>query len=300
MGAGAIGSMLGARLADEHDVTLIGREAHVRAIRERGLEVTGHTQRTVDVDARTDAHELDPADVVFLTVKAYQTEQALADVEPAIGPNTFLATLQNGLGNLEQLARRVGESHAIGGTTSHGCLFHGPGRVEHTGVGDTVIGPIAPPDRPAHHQLAEALTEAGIEAEVAADIRPQLWAKAAVNAAINPATAIAGLPNGALLDVDELERLLEAAAREVEDVARSEGIEVEEGAWVDRARTVAKQTARNRSSMLQDVERGRRTEIDAICGRVVEVARRNGVPVPRNETLHGLVKGIEATRTYDG
>lgn len=300
MGAGAIGSLIGARLADEHDVTLIGREAHVRAIRERGLEVTGRTQRTVDVDARTDADELDPADVVFLTVKAYQTAQALDDVEPAIGPNTFLATLQNGLGNVEQLARRVGESHAIGGTTSHGCIFQGPGRVEHTGVGDTVIGPVAPPDRPAHHQLAETLSQAGIETEVVADIRPKLWSKAAVNAAINPATAIAGLPNGALLEVEELEHLLEAAAREVEAVARSEGIEVEEGAWVDRARTVAKQTARNRSSMLQDVERGRRTEIDAICGRIVEVAKRNGVPAPRNETLHGLVKGIEATLTYDG
>jgi 2-dehydropantoate 2-reductase len=299
MGAGAIGSLLGARLADDHEVTLVGREAHVRAIDQRGLEVTGETQRTVDVDATTDSGSLEPADVVFLTVKAFQTAQALEDAEPAIGPNTFLVTLQNGLGNVDQLVRRVGDSHAIGGTTSHGCIFQGPGRVEHTGVGDTVIGPVAPPERPAHHQLAEALTEAGIEAEAVADVRPEIWSKVAVNAAINPTTAIAGLPNGALLEVDELERLLEEAAREVEAVARSEGIEVDEGAWVDRARTVAKTTARNRSSMLQDVERGRRTEIDALCGRVADIAQRNGVPAPRNETLHALVKGIEATLTYD-
>lgn len=299
MGAGAIGSMLGARLADEHDVALIGREPHVRAIRDRGLEVTGHTQRTVDVEAHTDADALDAADVVFVTVKAYQTPQALRDVEPAIGPNTFLVTLQNGLGNAELLARRVGESHAIAGTTSHGCIFHGPGRVEHTGLGDTVIGPLSPPDRPAHHQLAEALTEAGIETDVVEDVRPELWSKAAVNAAINPLTAIAGLPNGALLEVDELDRLMREAAREVEAVARSEGIDVDEDAWVERAREVAGKTAENRSSMLQDVERGRRTEIDAICGHVVEVGRRNGVETPRNETLHGLVKGIEATLTYD-
>jgi 2-dehydropantoate 2-reductase len=300
MGAGAIGSMLGARLADDHEVTLIAREPHVRAIRDRGLEVTGHTHRTVDVDARTDAEGLDEADVVFVTVKAYQTRQALEDVASAIGPNTFLATLQNGLGNGEQLAHRVGEGRAIAGTTSHGCIFHGPGRVEHTGVGDTVVGPVRPPDRPAHHQLADELTAAGIETEVVSDVRPKLWSKAAVNAAINPLTAIAGLPNGALLEVPELEAQMEATAREVEQVARAAGIEVEEEAWVSRAREVAQQTAKNRSSMLQDIERGRRTEIDAICGHVSEVAERHGVPAPRNEMLHGLVKGIEATLTYDG
>jgi 2-dehydropantoate 2-reductase len=300
MGAGAIGSMLGARLADDHDVALIGREPHVRAIRDRGLEVTGCTQRTVDVEAHTEPAEVGEADVVFLTVKAYQTGQALRDIEPAIGPNTFLVTLQTGLGNADQLVRRVGESHAIAGTTSHGCIFQGPGRIEHAGVGDTVVGPISPPDRPADHQLAEELTEAGIETDVVEDVRPELWAKAAVNAAINPLTAIAGLPNGALLEVPELEELMDQAAREVEAVARSEGFEVEEEAWVERAREVAEKTAKNRSSMLQDVERGRRTEIDAICGHVAEVAQRNDVPAPRNETLHALVRGIEATLTYDG
>lgn len=300
MGAGAIGSMLGARLVDDHDVTLVGRRAHVQAIRDRGLEVTGHTQRTVDVDARTDAEDLSPADVLFLTVKAYQTRTALADAAPAIGPDTFVATLQNGLGNVDEIGRAVGSAHTIGGTTSHGCTFLGPGRVEHAGVGDTVVGPIDPPDRPAHHQLAEMLTEAGIETEVVRDVRPRLWSKAAVNAAINPLTAITGLPNGALLEVDELERLLEATAREVEEIARAEGIAVDEDAWVKRARTVAEQTAKNRSSMLQDVEAGQRTEIDAICGRIAEVADRHGVDAPRNETLHALVKGIEATLTYDG
>lgn len=299
MGAGAIGSLLGGRLADDHEVTLVGRRAHVEAIRERGLELTGHTHRTVDVDAVVDAKGLEPADVVLLTVKSYQTATALDDVEPAVGPDTFVATLQNGLGNVEQVARRVGEARAIGGTTSHGCTFLGPGRVEHAGVGGTVLGPVDPPDRPAHHQLAEALTEAGIETEVVRDVRPRLWAKAAVNAAINPLTAVAGLPNGALLEVDELETLLEATAREVEGVARAAGIEVDEGDWVAEAREVAHRTADNRSSMLQDVERGRRTEIDAICGRVAEAAERHGVEAPRNATLHALVKGIEATRTYD-
>lgn len=300
MGAGAIGSMVGGRLAQVHDVTLVGREPHVEAIRAHGLELTGETELRIKVDARTDTRGMEPAEVLFLTVKAYQTEQALADAAGAIDQHTYVVSLQNGLGNLEKVAEAVPEARVIGGTTSHGCIFHGPGHVEHTGSGETVIGPMEPPDLPAHHELADAMAEVGLETDVVADIRTRLWAKAAVNAAINPITAITGLPNGALLEIDELERLHEAAAAETERVARAAGIGVDEGAWVEKARTVARRTARNRSSMLQDVERGQRTEIDAICGRIAEVAERHGEPTPVNRALHALVTGIEATLTYDG
>lgn len=300
MGAGAIGSMVGGRLSRYHDVTLIARKPHVEAIGAHGLELTGETEMTVDVEARTDTAGMQPVDVCFLTVKAYQTEQALADAAGAIDEHTYLVSLQNGLGNLETVTEVVPGSRAVGGTTSHGCIFHGPGRVEHTGVGDTIIGPPSPPDLPAHHELADALTEAGIETDVVADIQPRLWAKAAVNAAINPLTAITGLPNGALVDLGDLEELLVSVARETEDVARANGIGVDPDAWVDQARTVAKRTADNRSSMLQDVQRGQRTEIDAICGRIAEVAEEQGVGAPLNRALHALVRGIEATLTYDG
>lgn len=299
MGAGAIGSLVGGRLHGDHDVTLVARAPHVEAIEASGLELTGHTERTVHVDAVTSPEEIEPADVVFVTVKAYDTEAAVRQALPVVGEHTYVVNLQNGLGNLEATARHVPESRVVGATTSHGCTFHGPGRVEHAGVGSTVLGPMAPPDLPAHHELADALTEAGIETEVVADVRPQLWAKAAVNAAINPLTAVTGLPNGALLEVDALESLLEEVAGEAEAVAREAGIADPDGAWVDQARAVAKRTADNRSSMLQDVERGRRTEIDAISGRIAEEAARHGVDAPRNRTLHALVSGIEATLTYD-
>lgn len=300
MGAGAIGSMVGGRLASDHDVTLVGRRPHVDAIEAQGLTLTGETERTVETDAVTTVDGLEPADVVFLTVKAYDTAQAVRQALPVVGDHTFVVSLQNGLGNLETVAEHVPVPRVIGATTSHGCLFHGPGRVEHTGTGDTVLGPMEPPDLPAHHELAEALTKAGIQTEVVADIRPRLWSKAAVNAAINPLTAITGLPNGALIEVDELTNLLDAVARETEAVARGAGVAVDEDAWVDTARTVAQRTARNRSSMLQDVQRGRRTEIDAISGRIADVAARHEVQAPLNRALHALVTGIEATLTYDG
>ncbi len=300
MGAGAIGSMVGGRLAAEHDVTLVARKPHVDAITAHGLELTGHTERTVQVDATTTPRDVDPVDVVLLTVKAYDTAQATRQAIAAVGQNTYVVSLQNGLGNLATIAEHVPASRVIGATTSHGCLFHGPGRVEHTGLGDTVLGPMEPPDLPAHHELADALTEAGIETDVVDDVRPRLWAKAAVNAAINPLTAITGLPNGALVEVDRLERLARDVAEETERVARAAGLGVDEGAWVKTALDVAKRTAGNRSSMLQDVQRGRETEIEAICGRIADIAAKHEVDAPLNRALHALVTGIEATLTYDG
>ncbi len=300
MGAGAIGSLFGGRLADQHEVTLVGRKPHVDAIQDHGLQLTGHTERTLPVDATTDPREAGAADAVLLTVKAYDTQQAIQDAGPLLDEHTYVVSLQNGLGNLETLAQHVPTERVMGATTSHGCLRRGPGHVEHTGLGDTALGPMEPPDLPAHHELAQALTEAGLETTVVARIQPRLWAKAAINAAINPLTAITGLPNGALLDLDALRSLLEETAQETEHVAAALGIDVEEGAWVQDAITVAKRTAKNRSSMLQDVERGRQTEIDAINGHIARVAEKHGVPAPRNRALHALVTGIEATLTYDG
>ncbi len=299
LGAGAIGSLFGGLLAQAHDVTLVAREPHVEAIRASGLTITGETERRVKLRATSSTQNLDPADVLLLTVKAHATQAAMHTAGDALGPETFVVSLQNGLGNVETLSAYTDPARIIAATTSHGSLLRAPGHVEHTGRGRTVLGPMTPPALPAHHELAQALTEAGLKTEVADDIQPELWQKAAINAAINPLTAITGLPNGALLELPVLRELMEQTAREAEAVARAEGVDVEQDAWVDAARLVAERTARNRSSMLQDVERGRPTEIDAICGRIAEAGQAHGVPVARNRTLHALVKGIEATLHYD-
>ncbi len=300
VGAGAIGSLFGGRLADQHEVVLIGRTPHVDAIGAQGLRLTGHTERRVKLQASTTCQNLQTADVVLITTKAHDTAGALSTARPVIGPATFVVSLQNGLGNVETIEDQVGAERTIGASTSHGCIFQGPGHVEHTGLGDTVLGPLEPPDLPAHHELAEAFNQAGLETEVVPDIREQLWAKAAVNAAINPLTAITGLPNGALLDLPELTRLMADVAGEVETVARARGIDVGEGTWVEKAAEVADRTSANRSSMLQDVQNGKRTEIDAICGQIATFAEEAGVDAAQNRALHALVKGIEATLTYDG
>jgi 2-dehydropantoate 2-reductase len=231
-------------------------------------------------------------DVLLLTVKAYDTRRALRDAAPLVGQRTSLVSLQNGLGNVEAAAEAFDERRVFAGVTTHGVTFVEPGHVRHAGTGYFLVG-----SPYGEHERAEALVdlfrEAGLDAARSSRIAGELWAKVVVNAGINPLTAITGLPNGALLQVPALRELMQRTAEEVVDVARAEGVALPEDDLVARARRVAELTAANKSSMLQDVERGRRTEIDAICGEVVERGLRRGVDTPVNLTLRALVKGIE-------
>lgn len=291
-GAGSLGSLIGGLLAADHDVTLVGRSPHVDAVRESGLALTGLVERHVSPDAVT---ELDSthADLAVVTVKAYDTPAAAAalarcDLGAAL-------SLQNGMGNEETLAGRL-DCPVLAGTTDFGARYREPGAVECTGVGSVTLGPRpgaeGGPDGDVAKRVGTAFDEAGIETRVEPDMRARLWEKLAVNAGINPVTALARVENGALLDGPAAE-VAERAAIEVAGVARSSGVDLTDASARETLRRVASATARNRSSMLQDVEAGRRTEIDAIAGYVVE---RADEPVPVNEALAGLVRAWEAAR----
>jgi len=164
--------------------------------------------------------------------------------------------------------------------------------VRHAGVGYFLVG--SPSNGHARaERVAKLLSAAGIDAKTTPAIVGELWAKVVVNASINPITAITGLRNGALLEVPALRELMQRAAEEAIDVARAEGAPLPDDDLVARARRVAELTAANKSSMLQDVERGRRTEIDSICGEIVQRGLARGIDAPVNLTLRALVKGIE-------
>lgn len=291
-GAGAVGSWLGALLhAGGHDVTLVGREAHVAVVNARGLEVSGKTTLHARPRAVT-RPEARPPDVLLVTVKAYDTRRAAQEARALVGPRTAVVSVQNGLGNVEALADAFTDRQVFAAVTTHGVTFVEPGHVRHAGVGYFRVG--SPFNE---HARAEELTGLfrGVlpDAEHSPRIVGELWAKVVVNAAINPLTAITGLRNGALLEVPALRDLMQRAAEEAVDVARAEGAPLPEDDLAMRARRVAELTAQNKSSMLQDVERGRPTEIDAICGEVVERGLRRGVDAPVNLALRALVKGIE-------
>ncbi|MFB6174338.1 MAG: ketopantoate reductase family protein [Halobacteriales archaeon] len=288
VGAGSLGSLLGGLLAREHAVTLVGRDPHVSAVRREGLRVTGAREFAVSPAARTDLGDA-TADIALVTVKAFDTEGAAATLADAdVGA---VCSLQNGLGNEERLAAHL-DPPILAGVTTFGARLEGPGVVECTGVGDVTVGPHADAPLEAAERAGAAFRAAGTEATVVGDPRPALWEKLAVNAGINPVTALARIENGALADGPAAE-LAERAAREVAAVARAEGIDLDGADAVGALRAVVERTAANTSSMRQDVEAGRPTEIDALNGAVAERAPE-GVDTPVNATLAALVRAREA------
>lgn len=295
-GAGAMGSFLGALLSARHEVTLVGRANHVAAIRRNGLRVTGQTSRIAKLRAVTRVPQGARPDLVVVSTKAYDTRSAMRRLAPFRATALFLS-LQNGLGNgkaIAQVARRV-----VVGTTAHGVTLVGPGTIRHAGVGETVIGAWSNVDEDDLAHVREAFDEAGLTTRITSDIHTELWAKVVVNAAINPIAALAGVPNGRLVTEHVLARALEAVAREAAGIAKADGASIDPSEAARRAALVARRTATNRCSMLQDLERGRRTEIDAITGAVVRAARHHRLSAPLNELLYGLVRAREPSRFRD-
>ncbi|MFQ5951010.1 MAG: ketopantoate reductase family protein [Candidatus Geothermarchaeales archaeon] len=295
MGAGAIGSLIGGLLADRgFDIILISRRvSHMEAIAESGLRISGVSgKRDVRVKAYTDPSKVGPCGLVLLTVKAYDTRQALADSEPLLSKNTSVLSLQNGLGNFEQVIAAVGRMRALVGVTSHGAFLVSNGEVRHTGQGTTYIGSISTLARRTVEKVVYLFRNASLEARVAEDVRATIWRKVLVNLAINAPTALSGLRNGQLLDNPGLRWVMKKVVQEGEEVCRGLGVRVEKGA-IEEAFAVAKRTSENFSSMLQDIKRGRRTEIDFLNGRVVVMGEEMGLSLPVNKVLTSLVRARE-------
>jgi 2-dehydropantoate 2-reductase len=285
-GAGSLGSLVGGLCAREHRVTLVGRDPHIGAVRESGLAVEGAIEFTARPAARTAVP--DRADLALVTVKAFDTPsagRALADCSPEI-----TCSLQNGLGNEAALATRL--DRVLAGTCTYGARFLEPGRVECTGIGTVTLGARDGGPSAAAERAADALRAAGIETALSERMPKRLWRKLAVNAGINPTTALADVPNGALAD-GSLGDIASAAARETARVAQEQGIDLGEREAVAALESVVAATAKNTSSMAQDIQSRKRTEIDAINRAVVE---RADSQVPVNRTLAALVRAWERAR----
>lgn len=293
VGSGAMGSLFGGLLAaDGADVTLIDvREPHVDVLDREGVTIESPEGevRTIPVAATTDPEEAGAVDLALIFVKAVHTREAVEDAAPILREATVV-TLQNGLGNPEEIATVVDEGAVVAGVTAHGSTLLGPGRVRHAGRGPTTVGSYFSEDDGRAELVADRLTSAGVETDVSPEIEREIWEKVAVNVGINAATALARVENGRLDGTEPGRRLLEAAVEECVAVAAAEGHELRGPA---HAREVARATATNRSSMRQDVEAGRPTEIERLNGEVVRRAERHGLEVPVNRTLADLVRLAE-------
>ncbi|MBN1310009.1 MAG: 2-dehydropantoate 2-reductase [Anaerolineae bacterium] len=300
-GVGAMGCLFGSRLPPHVDVTLIGhwseqlvRLQHhpLRIITSQGqehqvdLKVKNYTQAVDEFSSQT-------VDVALILVKSSQTAQAAEGAAQILQPGGLAITLQNGLGNLEVIAGRVGVERAALGTTTVGAAIDGPGVLREGGMGVTHLA--TRPDIAMQIQaVAMMFEQGGLHTEIIEDLDPLIWGKLAINAAINPLTALLRVPNGMLLESGYARGLMGDAAREVAAVAAAKDIALPFPDPAARAEEVARLTALNRSSMLQDVLRGAPTEIDAICGAVIGEGRQLGVPAPVNAVLHRLIKALEA------
>lgn len=294
-----MGTLFGAKLSPIADVMLFGRwPEQIDALRHAPLHVVypdGHDEFVL-LRITNNLKEADPIDIALILPKANKTALAAEDAAQILKPDGVAITLQNGVGNLEIIAAIVGSERATLGVTMQGASTDGlPGFLRYGGRGLTYLA--THPTIDAHIQeLAELLNAAGLVTEVVSDVAGLVWGKLVVNAAINPLTAILRVPNGALLESGWAHQLMIQLAQEVAAVAHAKGIVLPHENAPARAEEVARRTATNYSSMLQDVLRGTPTEIEAISGAVMREGVAFGIDTPVNQLLYQMVKAIEDTQ----
>jgi 2-dehydropantoate 2-reductase len=300
MGAGAMGSLFGGLL------TLSGEEVwlvdlwkdHIDSVRSKGLTIEDRGKvQTIRANATADVASVGKADLVLIFVKTYHTEKAVLDALVLQKQSTIFLSLQNGLGNEEAICKKVDRKKVILGVTGQGATYLGPGHIRHAGWGETQIGELEGGMTERVNQIAQMFQKAGISTRVSSKIHDLIWEKLFVNVGINALTALTGLKNGQLLDFPETLRLMESLVSEAVEVAKRKEIRIE-GNPIEKVKTVAEVTRENRSSMGQDFDHRRRTEIDAMNGAVVREAERLGISVPFNQAITDLVKVIEKSFTH--
>ncbi len=300
VGSGAMGSLFGGRLSlSGCDVVLYDIfTEHVERVTADGLAIEDASTGAVTVArprASTDPHATEGADVLIIFVKSTATEEAAAQFSPLARADAIALTLQNGLGNEAILRRYFGPERTAAGVTSQGATFLGPGRVRHAGSGPTHIC-MSDGRNEKLSRLCGAFEAAGFETHVSADVASLIWSKLVINVGINALTAIMNQPNGGLLESDDTRAVIADLVAEAVSVARAQGIPLTHDDPLAVVYDVARKTGANRSSMLQDFDRGRSSEIEAMNGAIVREAARVGIPVPVNATITRLVRAIEKGR----
>jgi 2-dehydropantoate 2-reductase len=297
LGSGAVGGFYGARLARAgHDVTFIARGAHLAAIRESGLAIRSPSlgDFTVRAPAEEDTSRVGLVDVVVLTVKAYDNPGALPLVAPMVGADTSVLTLQNGVDSAQEVAAVVGEERVIGGTTYIAAALSAPGTIEQTGthrriVFGEVFGSL-PRLSVRVRAIHDAFAGADIQSDPVDDGRVPIWEKFIFLAALAGFTGASRLPIGPLWADPYVRAQFLEGCREIERVARAEGVNVASDV-VERVTTyVPGIPGTMRSSLLIDLSQGKRIEVEALQGSVVRRAARAGLPVPIMSTLYALLK----------
>jgi 2-dehydropantoate 2-reductase len=298
VGPGAIGCLFAGLLGRAgHEVWLVDHNpSRARQLAKRGVYVSGLSgEFHTPVRATLKPEEVGGAELALIAVKSYDTAEAAQAALRALAPTGSALTVQNGLGNIELLQQVLGADRVLAGSTAQGATLVAPGQVHHAGLGPTVIG--EPGGAISERLLAVemAFAAGGIQTELTADLPSVLWAKLASNAGINPVATLAQVRNGGIMESAHLRQALGLAVSEAVQVAEGLGIRLPYQDMVAHTEEVCQRTASNVNSMLQDVRRQRRTEVEAINGAVVRHGAAQGVPTPTNALLAALIRGVEET-----
>ncbi len=291
IGTGALATLFAARLSEAgYSVSMLGTWKNgLKALQENGARIVdaNGNERAYKVHVTDDPREVSGAKHALVLVKSWQTERAARQLKESLADDGLAITLQNGIGNKETLIRDLGTGRVSLGITTTGATLLDAGLVKIGGEGiislerHQALGP-----------LEAALRSSNFNLQIVDDARSLVWGKLVINAAINPLTALLRIPNGELLSRPLARKVMSALARETAEVAKAERIHLPFSNPVDAAEDVARKTAANMSSMFQDVRRGAKTEIDAICGAVTMRGQKHGIKTPYNHACWQLVRAI--------
>jgi 2-dehydropantoate 2-reductase len=295
LGSGGVGGYFGGRLAaaggPDVDVTFIARGAHLAAMRARGLRILSPLGdiELPRVAATDDTASVGPVDVVFFTVKLYDAAAALAQLPPLIGPNTLVVPFQNGVDSIDLLTRAVGRAHVAGGTTYVSAVVAEPGVIRHSAMNRLLFGALNGPS-PLLAALQDAGRRAGFDAVLSENIAVDIWAKFARLTVFSGMTAVARVPVGTVVSDPDLLAMAEAALHESIAVARGRQIPLPAKLFDEILAAYRVLPPHVKSSMLEDLERGKPLELPWLSGAVVRIGEEVGVPTPTHRLIVTLLR----------
>jgi 2-dehydropantoate 2-reductase len=300
VGPGAIGCLFAAYLAkSKEEVWLLDKNKERAAkINESGISLEGESGSwQIKVKTSSCPQDIGKADLILICVKSFHTKATIEQIKPLLTEETKILTLQNGIGNVEIISELAGEEKVIAGVTNEGATLIDTGKIRHAGRGETIIGTIDGKTPVQMRAIREIFNKVGLECKMSRDIKSLLWSKLIINVGINALSAITRLPNGKLIEYEGTRRILRDAVTEASRIAKRKRIKLIFDDPLAKAEAVCESTQNNFSSMLQDVLRKKRTEVDFINGVIVRLGQELGIDVPTNKFLLDLVKTIESSYT---
>lgn len=299
-GAGSIGSLFAAKLAlAGNRVTIIAREAHVRQIITKGLELQTFQGENfcIPLGAKTHLNKSTPLDQVIISTKAYDNKTACSAIKDILDAKNSqrikLILLQNGVGNEKPYEQFFPHQNIYRLLTTEAALLESPGRVIHTGEGQTILVRRDNGGGSYEKRLAKIFTSSGLPCEVSTNFEKSIWTKLLINIPINPLGAIYQVKNGQLLQQREIRCRFEKLVNEAINVLKAKSIKTTFKDPLEEIKEVVRKTANNKCSMLRDLEQGKLTEIDYINGAIIALARELGIQVEENIRVVRQVKALE-------